>query len=703
MWWATRLPLGMTDVAVQIWKYAAESSFDIGLLCMHQATWLALHFFHAVIAHTQHSLVLVWNAAMAQPSKSFTRTYGGRRNRPIKSTVENSDGSRPTSPLQYLGEKDDLPVSEMTRRMRKRSRNLSRKSSVEALAAQELVLKKQDDTGVVYRKTLATRSFPLSSQDVNDLSYQTPRPLDSPTKTEKVVQEPLSPVPIARRMLSRMSSRNMKENSINRNLASPFTSRPGSRSASPDKSTQESGKRPRLHVKSRTLSSSNMNGISKKDPVSTLRQTPNAMSNNRSDKTLPAATSNTHAHAVTHTRATSIPTIPPNPLDQISPQTWLVPPRAVSRSPVTISITPDITEHASFYFDTPFQVSTPAQDQEGLPDSRKARLPSIYSDDSDLDMSDTQESPTLNSRTAIRALVPPASPRKPGKRRRTIMHVSSDSIFSDALDFSTYVTDDESPGHVRRTTERAKPPSAVSSRSRANSSLGLGLDSAFSPAPLAGDTLVSGKRTIRATDHDSSDDDDICNLISSIDLNGTVSVAFLFPLVTHACRAVLDSLGDGPSRLEDTLHPMESISSAPLAKSVSRQRRKRGDTIRASDYPQPPVVLLPPRTFNVSNAEAPAARIRTTTARRTRSGTVTQASSNATVQSSVGDPGPTTGNTRLTTANQAGTSKAGRSRQETQKTKRRTQIFTKPVSFESPPPPDDEDDELLLTDEIQDP
>lgn len=144
---------------------------------------------------------------------------------------------------------------------------------------------------------------------------------------------------------------------------------------------------------------------------------------------------------------------------------------------------------------------------------------------------------------------------------------------------------------------------------------------------------------------------------------------------------------------------MESISSAQSSKGAARQRRKRGDTIRASDYPQPPVVLLPPRTVNNTNADAPAARTRTTTARRTRSGTVTQASSNAVTHGSVSDSGRAISNIRTVTASQAGTSKIGRSRQETQKTKRRTQILSKPVPFESPPPPDDQDDELLLTDE----
>ena len=167
----------------------------------------------------------------------------------------------------------------------------------------------------------------------------------------------------------------------------------------------------------------------------------------------------------------------------------------------------------------------------------------------------------------------------------------------------------------------------------------------------------------------------------------------------------LDSLAKGPIRIiedaEDVVHPMESVSSIQPSKRITRQNRKRGDTIRASDYPQPPIVLLPVRAADAIHSEAPATRTKATAGRRTRSGTVTQANSNASAKGSA-SLDSATGNIRTTIVNQAGPSKPGRSRQETQKTKRRTQILTKPVPFESPPPPDDEDDELLLTDEIQD-
>ena len=462
---------------------------------------------------------------MTQSSRSLTRTYGGRRNRQAKTPRAQDDASHPTSPLRSLDETEYVPVPEGIRRMRKRSRTLSRKSSASDLDSQGPVQKNSEDLRHNQRKSLATKAFPLNKQDINDLSYQTPRPLESPVKPKNAEQdalEQLSPVPIARRMLSRMSSRNLKENRSNRNLASPFSSRPGSRSGSPEKPIQDNSKRPRLHVKSRTLSSSIMSNVKNPNPA-------NAFNNNFSGESV-ATTSTTQQ--IAHARTTSIPTIPSNPLGQISPQAWLVPPKAISRSPIALSVPPDVNEHASFYFDTPIEVSTPARDKKGFPDAQKTRQPSIYSDDSDFDMSDAPESPTKNPRTVLRALIPPASPRKPGRRRRTIMHVSSDSIFSDALDFSTYITDDESPGHIRRTTERgsyAQPSSPTVSRLRSNTTSGIGLDAAFCPLS------ASGKRPIRAPNYDSSDDDEVCERIMSLDLNGTC----FFLSVMHIIDAVL--------------------------------------------------------------------------------------------------------------------------------------------------------------------
>lgn len=146
----------------------------------------------------------------------------------------------------------------------------------------------------------------------------------------------------------------------------------------------------------------------------------------------------------------------------------------------------------------------------------------------------------------------------------------------------------------------------------------------------------------------------------------------------------------------DDASPMDSASTSRGNREATKPRRKRGDTIRASDYPRPPIVLLPAtKTVNSTTTEPPAARARTTT-RRTRSGTVTQA--DPAVQASASAVGSSVNSKR--SAAQTGPSKLTRTRTEVKKHKRRSQVLVKPTLFDAPPPPaDDEDDELLLTDD----
>jgi hypothetical protein len=100
---------------------------------------------------------------------------------------------------------------------------------------------------------------PEAEADVD--AFQTPFPsveyVHSSSVTRPLAPEELSPVPNAKRILSRTSSRNLKENNTSLPLASPFHSRPSSpqspHTASATKAKARSSRIP-LHLKSRTLS-----------------------------------------------------------------------------------------------------------------------------------------------------------------------------------------------------------------------------------------------------------------------------------------------------------------------------------------------------------------------------------------------------------------------------------------------------------------
>ncbi|KAG2144565.1 hypothetical protein DEU56DRAFT_935653 [Suillus clintonianus] len=153
-----------------------------------------------------------------------------------------------SSPLEALPpDRDDITRSEMSRRMLKRSRGIARED---------------DDTvrlkgRVVKRSRQTVESDALEAEaDIN--TFQTPFPsaeyVHPSSVTRPLAPEEFSPVPNAKRILSRTSSRNLKENSTSLPLASPFHSRPSSPHAdSTIKSKLRSSRIP-LHLKSRTLS-----------------------------------------------------------------------------------------------------------------------------------------------------------------------------------------------------------------------------------------------------------------------------------------------------------------------------------------------------------------------------------------------------------------------------------------------------------------
>ncbi len=260
----------------------------------------------------------------------------------------------------------------------------------------------------------------------------------------------LSPLPVAKRIISRTSSRNFKENAGqrgSRSLASPFNSRPGSRVSSPKRPTKQ---RRAQHTKSRTLSQS---GALKEKFVDRNVPSLNAdLPLHPNATTISEIDTYDKAPVAAHNRASSIPTFKPA-LDQ----TWLVPPKALSRSPpVADSDTEgdnlrrmDVDlEHPSFGRDAPLYISTPPRRQRSatvgawahglMPQIDAEPPPPVHSFryDSEVDMTDS-------SRPGSPTVTRPARVNPPRRRRRTIVHMSSDSLFSSSLDFPALMSETE--------------------------------------------------------------------------------------------------------------------------------------------------------------------------------------------------------------------------------------------------------------------
>ncbi|KAI0705244.1 hypothetical protein BC835DRAFT_564359 [Cytidiella melzeri] len=400
------------------------------------------------------------------------RTYARRITRETDQPTHNI--RRVSSPLEDLPTPtEDVSVEEMSRRMKKRSRQITSnaqdlpvsagQSVEESISKHEPLSKKAKhlfehnvdslfDTPASAQVIPTTPShggketlLPLATQRVNDSLFETPFPSEHSIFKSYVVplaDDPISPVPIGRRMLSRTTSRNFKENAaqarkFRKSLASPFNSRPASRSPSPVKTSRPSVKRT-LHNKSRTLSSSSLKQHKKTsigyNSAVTTEDSLFATSHTTNATTYQASVEGT-VHALSHGRTASIPNVSSasSLLDNISAEDWLIPPKALTNNAhAQEDLHLDVfqADYPSFYFDQPNQVSTPSrrarQPMNALKNARPLDVSrtgprSYYSDDSDAELVTAG---------------PQASPRQTRRRRRTVVHMSSDSIFSSALDFS---------------------------------------------------------------------------------------------------------------------------------------------------------------------------------------------------------------------------------------------------------------------------
>jgi hypothetical protein len=274
----------------------------------------------------------------------------------VKTTYAHKKGrgarNIPSSPLHDIASDSPNVVQSMLKRA-KESQTRSGDNLHRTSGAQERFSKRLKRASGT-RDLEMTSDLPFDNLDVNDISaFQTPHPLISAVGSPAVKPGPpeqMSPVPVARRILSRTSSRNLKENSRRpRNLASPFSSRPGSITTSPvDKKYL---KRPLPIAMSRTRSE-------QKEQVNP--ENPLLRSVNPQHKKTP--------EVLKLSLRDRRPSVPNSSflMQEMARQDWLVPPKALSRFAIrdvdsyALDSSPEFAgDHSLFFGDLPLAISTP--------------------------------------------------------------------------------------------------------------------------------------------------------------------------------------------------------------------------------------------------------------------------------------------------------------------------------------------------------
>ena len=447
---------------------------------------------------------------MASSARRPLTTYS-RRHRPRKDPADDGTRSSPIRPLH--SDAEDVTFAEMASRMNKRARQVAKSGSFETgdseLTSSSRPLKRRkplhpDSDGGTGESDYMRNFIPASASGLCTPRLSVPsddsmfpssgiRPSGAPDRLS-----PLPPTSSIRNKMIRTSSRNYKENAMrssSRRLASPFNSRPGSRANSP-----VHRKRPGHHVKSRTLSHSAALGEKVQDRnIVHSPSRPGILDSNpfpASHETKLASPNGKMAPSA-HCRSSSTPSVKPA-LDSVSFEPWLVPPKHFPRSPPPSAATPGLVSddkekpaHLSFFLDAPMHISTPPQQQRATTTGAWAYglMPQLDADppppvrtlhyDSDVDMSDSSlpGSPETNL----------GRPNHPRRRRRTIVHLPSDSLFSSCLDFS---------GVASETERLPRGPISEGSQSPAQDSLfhQLALEPAFSPTQSASNSLNKVRR-----------------------------------------------------------------------------------------------------------------------------------------------------------------------------------------------------------------
>ena len=424
------------------------------------------------------------------PRKLVKATYAHKRNRTSKNQAQMNPLS---SPLEILGDQEEVNLTrtEMMRRMLKRSRHAGQSTTYDEDqdSNQTQVLERRiKRTKRSTRPNAATQNeFSMSLNDIDsteDSLFQTPyeEGYVYPSLILKpLVPEQMSPVPIANRILSRTTSRRLKENSATSRttssrggLASPFASRHNSVNSSPgSKSRPKSNLRANRHSKSRTTRpalstksrsiASSLNDNSAFGANSQVLQHESVFTMNHSSHPSPLRPGQ-NPNPITRNRYPSSHT-----LTQIPQQDWLVPAKALTRTrtpddldmhtPPDFGIIIEKSEvgDSSFLADLPMAFSTP------LP-TRSSHLTSdirVYAPGSGLYASSRSGSstnaiidelqpyygsggfdPAGNERdiydVAMNDVLSSSRPRKP-------LHISGNSIISSSGDFTLGPSDYSSP------------------------------------------------------------------------------------------------------------------------------------------------------------------------------------------------------------------------------------------------------------------
>lgn len=355
--------------------------------------------------------------------QSVKVTYAHKKRR-----VQNASKKLLSSPLEVLPpDTDDLTRTQMARRMLKRSRRVALAEQLEDANVEHI----RDHLAKRIKRTQEHVSNPESAEvplhaAEHDFTFQTPfassQVIREPTVAQPLVPDQLSPVPAAKRVVSRPSSRNLKENGPQPHiLASPFSSRPGSAAPSPrHKGKSRSSRRVSrisLHAKSRTLSGvlkENTRGVSRKDSTVSLKD----------------ANRESSIKHIKHRRYPSSPSTAYMRSRSVQ-DGWISPPKVFSRTFDDFNeiLSPAGSAHsnASFYTDQPQSCSTPAM-------SRLRKLPDLHGQRARADgllASFSMRKGVAEAGGPDVEMIDGTAP----SRRQTI-HLSGNSIFSSSDEFT---------------------------------------------------------------------------------------------------------------------------------------------------------------------------------------------------------------------------------------------------------------------------
>ncbi|KAF9647424.1 hypothetical protein BDM02DRAFT_2703435 [Thelephora ganbajun] len=574
-------------------------------------------------------------------------TYKSRNRR--KRNQDDEPNHVLTSPLPEI-DKDETTLSEMNRRMRKRSRLLAA-SSIPDLSVIAGTSKDSASTKSSKRPRIgdgaSVTSGPLSTvfnAELHANSFQTPLtsvlPSGKYTSSGSLNHRPassLSPVPLTKPAFNSGAKENLVTSRPQTDLASPFNSHSNSRNVSPKKTQSKPKPTKRPRAKSRTLSAHLTENREIAAPATDAasppdRKKPKTLHHGR-NPSLPSFAVDDPPDWLNYAEAKPRKSVRGSGRRNVRGSSCLISSVSGPRSQPRPQLLP--IHHPSFSLEVPLAFSTPPANRHlgrSPQDSGWSNTNLIWKfldtdiegDDEDVEMADAE---AFTPDSASRA------PRTTNTRRQTV-HVSHDSLFS-----SMEISDSGSVSTITGILTRA--PGDDTAVNRNELSNGTGLTSAMSLTgilePTDTDKLPTLGRAFEHTRDDAggfdwmADDEKVSNALAEDqpkDRNTRKKPA-------TPCLDDLEALGAKVSEmnLEAPLNRSRSMPTVaennqahqeekPMAGSstnvAERVSRKRSDTIKASDYnadrlPQPKVVWLKPAP--VPKRKAPT---------RKRSGTVTQ-------------------------------------------------------------------------------